>query len=64
MMIKNYKISIKEEPQFAGETFEQTKERIMQVDQGVTQTYVVVSVATLLNIAWFLTLLLGLNAYL
>ncbi|KAK7682024.1 hypothetical protein QCA50_014988 [Cerrena zonata] len=38
MIIKNYKITIKEEPQFAGETLEQTKERIFQLTFGVTQT--------------------------
>lgn len=40
MMIKNYKISIKEEPQFAGETFEQRKERVFELTYGITQTYV------------------------
>ena len=42
MMIKNYKITITEEPQFAGETVEQTQARIFELTHGVTQTYVLI----------------------
>ena len=40
LLISRYKVSIKEEPQFAGETFEQRKERILRARPGVTLTYV------------------------
>lgn len=40
MMVKNYKISVKQEPQFANETVEQTRARIFELTYGVTQTYV------------------------
>ena len=36
MLVSTYKIEIKEEPQFAGETFEERYARIMAFDQGVT----------------------------
>ncbi|KAF4621313.1 hypothetical protein D9613_000776 [Agrocybe pediades] len=38
MMVLNYKITVKEEPQFAGETFEQTKARIFQTKNALTLT--------------------------
>lgn len=40
MIVKNYKIAVKEEPQFAGETLEQRKERLFQVTFAITQAYV------------------------
>ena len=40
MLVKNYKISIKPEPQFSGETVEQTRTRIFEMGIGLTQTYV------------------------
>jgi hypothetical protein len=40
MTILRYKVTIKEEPQFAGETFEQRKERILLTKNMVTLTYV------------------------
>ena len=36
MLISKYKIEIKEEPEFAGETFEERYARIMAFDQGIT----------------------------
>jgi hypothetical protein len=36
MLISKYKIEIKEEPQFSGETFEERYARIMAFDQGIT----------------------------
>ena len=36
MLVLNYKIEIKEEPEFAGETFEERYARIMAFDQGIT----------------------------
>ena len=36
MLVSKYKIEIKEEPQFAGETFEERYARIMACDQAVT----------------------------
>jgi len=38
MLISQYKIAIKEEPQFAGETFEERKSRILSVRPGLTLT--------------------------
>ena len=40
MLISQYKITIKEEPQFMGETFEETKSRILSVREGLTLMYV------------------------
>lgn len=36
LMVSHYKLSIKEEPQFAGETFEQRKERVLKWKSGIT----------------------------
>jgi hypothetical protein len=41
MLVSQYKISVKEEPQFAHETFEERKERILAYRLGITLTYVV-----------------------
>ena len=41
MLVSQYKIAIKEEPQFAGETFEEKKSRILSTRQIVTLTYVI-----------------------
>ena len=41
MLVSQYKITIKEEPQFAGETFEERKSRILSVRAGLTLTYVI-----------------------
>jgi len=38
MFVKNYKIFVKQEPQFARETFQQRKERVMSVTNGLTLT--------------------------
>ena len=36
MLVSKYKIEIKEEPKFAGETFEERYARITSFDQGLT----------------------------
>ncbi|KAF9048946.1 cytochrome P450 [Panaeolus papilionaceus] len=36
MLVSRYKITVKEEPQFANETFEQRKSRILASEQGLT----------------------------
>jgi hypothetical protein len=36
MLVSKYKIEIKEEPEFAGETFEERYARILAFDQGLT----------------------------
>lgn len=38
MLMARYKVEIKEEPEFAGETFEERKTRILNVKQGLTLT--------------------------
>jgi len=38
MLVSQYKIAIEEEPQFAGETFEERKSRILSVHAGLTLT--------------------------
>jgi hypothetical protein len=38
MLVSRYKIEIKEEPEFAGETFEERYARIMAFDQVLTTT--------------------------
>ena len=40
VLIPRYKIEVKEEPQYASETFEQRKERIFAATPGVTLTCV------------------------
>jgi hypothetical protein len=40
MLMSRYKVGIKEEPQFAGETFDERFERLFQVNQGITLAYV------------------------
>ena len=40
MLVSQYKITIKEEPKFAGETFEERKSRILSVRAGLTLSYV------------------------
>jgi hypothetical protein len=40
MMVSRYKIEVKEEPQFAAETFEEKKARILASRPGLTLTYV------------------------
>ncbi|PPR07141.1 hypothetical protein CVT24_010512 [Panaeolus cyanescens] len=40
MLVAKYKISVKEEPQFANETFEERKSRIMANENFMTLTYV------------------------
>ena len=40
MLVSHYKIAIREEPQFAGETFEERKSRILSTRLGLTLTYV------------------------
>lgn len=36
MLVSRYRIELLDEPQFAGETFEQRKERILQAKGGLT----------------------------
>ncbi|PVF97230.1 cytochrome P450 [Serendipita vermifera] len=38
MLVRNYRISIKEEPQFAGETFKQRYDRVFKVNDSLTLT--------------------------
>jgi len=38
VLIARYKIEVKEEPQFAAETFEQRKERVLESRAGITLT--------------------------
>ena len=38
MLVSRYKIEVKEEPQFAHETLEERKERILKATRGVTLT--------------------------
>lgn len=38
MLISRYKVEVKEEAQFAGETFAERKERILRAKRGVTLT--------------------------
>jgi hypothetical protein len=38
MLVSRYKIEVKEEPQFANESFEARKERILACSAGVTLT--------------------------
>ena len=40
MLVSQYKIAIKDDPQFAGETFEERKSRILSTRKGITLTYV------------------------
>ena len=40
MLVSQYKITIKEEPQFAGETFDERKSRVLSARAGLTLTYV------------------------
>jgi hypothetical protein len=40
MLVSQYKITIKEEPKFAGETFEERKSRVLSTRLGLTLTYV------------------------
>ena len=38
-LVSQYKLSVKEEPQFAHETFEERKTRVIASRQGLTTTY-------------------------
>ena len=38
LLISRYKIEVKEEPQFAGESFEARKDRILAAKTGITLT--------------------------
>lgn len=40
MIVSRYHVEVKEEPQFAQETFEQKKDRILKSKPGITMTYV------------------------
>lgn len=40
MILQKYKITVKEDPAFVGETFEQKKDRVLKMTQGLTLTYV------------------------
>ena len=43
MLISRYKIELPDEPEFAGETFEEKKERLLRARQGITLTCVLCS---------------------
>ena len=51
MLVSRYKIMVKEEPQFANETFEERKTRVLATRAVLTLTYVFVFFVELLN--WF-----------
>jgi len=38
MMLQKYKITVKEDPEFSGETFEERKERVLKATTGITLT--------------------------
>jgi antitoxin component HigA of HigAB toxin-antitoxin module len=38
MLMSQYKVTVKEEPQFAGETFEERKTRVLNSRPGLTMT--------------------------
>ena len=38
MILQRYKITVKEEPEFANETFEQRKDRVLKAKIGLTLT--------------------------
>lgn len=38
MLISRYKVEVKEEPEFAHETFEERKERVLKAKGGLTLT--------------------------
>ena len=38
MLVSRYKITVKEEPQFTGETFEERKTRVLKCWNGLTLT--------------------------
>jgi hypothetical protein len=40
MLVSRYKIEVKEEPEFVGETFDERYARITAFDQGLTTMYV------------------------
>ena len=40
MLMSRYKVAIKEEPEFANETFEERKTRILNAKPGLTLTFV------------------------
>jgi hypothetical protein len=40
MIVLRYKITVKEEKRFVGETFEERKERVLRARPGVSQTWV------------------------
>jgi hypothetical protein len=40
LLVSRYKIDVKEEPQFAGETFEERKARILKTWQELTSKFV------------------------
>lgn len=40
MLVSHYKITVKDEPEFANETFEQRKDRVLACRAGLTITYV------------------------
>lgn len=52
LFVSRYKITVKEEPQFAHETFKQRRDRILKSAQGITVTYDIFSPALLC--IWFL----------
>jgi len=38
MLVSRYKIEVKEEPQFAAETFDEKKARVLALNPGITMT--------------------------
>lgn len=57
MFVSQYKITIKEEPQFASETFEERKSRILSASLGLTLTYVFQQSFFLSNISGLIKIL-------
>jgi len=57
MLVSRYKIEVKEEPQFAGETLEERKARIFATKPGLTLMYVVFHTASTCTQSWYLSFL-------
>ena len=53
MIVRKYKITVKEEPRFAGETFQQKFDRVLKNRNRLTLTWVLTAVV--LIVCWLLT---------
>ena len=49
MILRRYKITVKEEPEFAGETFEQKRQRVLKYNLGITIQSVISFISSLLR---------------